>query len=66
LPRTEITADEIKRAFHLPPDAELTFQLPVQPSDVWVPEEWPIGTIAVGVGVPCRAPIESDPHYICG
>jgi hypothetical protein len=66
LPRTEITADEIKRAFHLPPATELTYQLPVPPSDVWVPEVWPIETIAVGVGAPRLTTVESDPTFICG
>jgi hypothetical protein len=62
-----ITADEIRRAFDLPPSAELTFQVPPPPAEhYWVPEVWPIGTIAVGGGDPQLAAVESDLTYICG
>jgi hypothetical protein len=61
-----ITADEIKRAFGLPPETKLTYQLPVPPSDVWVPEVWPIEKLTVGEGTPQLAAVESDPTFICG
>jgi hypothetical protein len=61
LPRTEITADEIRRAFGLPPGTELTFKFPSPNATRQLVER-----LDVGVGVPCLAEVESDPTFICG
>lgn len=61
MPRTEITADEIRRAFHLPPEVELTFKFPTPYATRQL-----VDKLDVGVAQPQFAEVASDPSWIPG
>jgi hypothetical protein len=60
LPRTEITADEIRRAFDLPTGTELTFKYTDRATRLLVDR------LDVGVAQPQLAEVASDPAWIPG